>query len=358
MINVGLDYHTKHSHLAILDEGGEKVWDGRVASEGELPRVLGEILEGRVLFEAGYGWPRLVRAMKDVDVELVMCHPVDNRKIAGDRRKSDRRDAENLAVFLKAEAFSPAYMAGEKVRDERQLIRGRVNMAWALTRVKNQIHSLLAYAGVPKESADIFAAKRRWYLETVELEDSTREILNSSLQALDMYKELIRKADARIREMNRKDPIARFLKTIPGVGDLTARIVLAEAGDINRFASDKSFACYSGLTPKQHQSGKTMRMMGLTKEGSSLLRWSLVQAAWLAIRMDPALQEFFTGVKARKNAKTAICAVARKLAVASWHVMTEKSPYRAQKPKIEGKPVGAPGRPPEKTAQSVIIPQQ
>jgi len=344
MLNVGLDYHTKHSHISILDDQGEEVMEKKLDSQSEVAEFLKMLPEAKVLFEAGYGWPRLAKMLEETDVELIMCHPENNRRIATDRRKSDRRDAHNLAVYLKTGTYKPAYMPDAEIRDDRQLIRGRIYLAWQLTRIKNQIHSLLAYAGVPKESTDIFAKKNRYYLETVKVPEKTKKILDVNLESLDLHMKLIGELNKQIAEMNRNDPGARLLKTIPGIGDISARLIIAEVGDVRRFPTDKSLACFAGLTPKQHQSGNTMRTMGITKEGNPNLRWVLVQAAWIAIRMDPALREFYEKLEKEKGKAKAICAVAHKLAIAAWHIMTKQTPYRPQKPNAEGKPVVARGK--------------
>jgi len=344
MIYVGLDYHTKDSQISIWNETGEEVWNGRVDSQAELAEMLRQLPDAKVLFEAGYGWPRLVKALDGAGVELKMCHPAENRKIATDRRKSDSRDAKNLAVYLKAGVFKEAYMPDDEVRDERQLVRTRTNLTREITMAKNRIHSLLAYAGIPKQSDNIFAKKRRWYLETVEVPENTRLVLDAEIKALDFLGGLRMDLDKRLAELNRRDPRARLLKTIPGVGGFTARVILAEMGEIDRFSTAKAFSCYCGLTPKQHQSGSTMRTMGITKEGSSHLRWVLVQAAWVAVRRDPAFRETFEKLREEKNAPTAICAVARKLSVAAWYILNDNVPFRASKPGTEGQPVEPRGK--------------
>jgi transposase len=340
MLYVGLDYHTKHSYVSILTDNGNEIMEGRVESTSELPDLLGNLPEeAKVIFEAGYGWPRLVKILEGIPVELVMCNPVENRKIACDRRKSDRRDAKNLAVYLLTETYKDVYIPDEEVRAERQLIRGRTHLSRNMTMTKNRVHGLLSYAGVPKECGDIFTKKRRDFLESVELPEDVRKVLDTDIRLLDLQSDLINDLDKRIAEMNRSDPDARLLKTIPGVGDFTARMIIAQVGDIKRFATDKSIACYCGLTPGQRQSSDKLRMMGISKEGSAMLRWCLVQSSWTAIRLDPGLREFFEKLSSKKDSCTAICAVARKLAVIVFHIMTKKVPYRPVKAASEGKPV-------------------
>ena len=345
MLYIGLDYHTKHSYVSMLDENGREVFEGKVETTVELPDLLRELPEAaEVLFEAGYGWPRLVKLVEGIPIRLIMCSPVENRKIACDRRKSDKRDARNLAVYLLTGTYKEVYMPDEEVRSQRQLVRGRSFLSKYQTMVKNRVHGLLGYAGVPKEPEDIFAKKRRGYLDGVEVPEEVRAVLDRDLSLLDLQSECMKTLGGRIAEMNRRDPAARLLKTIPGVGDFTARVIIAQAGNIGRFASAKSFACYCGLTPGQRQSSDRLRMTGISKEGSPMLRWCLVQSSWIAVRMDPALKKYFEELSSRKDSCTAICAVARKLAVIAFHILSKKVPYRPQKADSEGKPAMPPGK--------------
>ena len=342
MIKVGLDYHTQTSYLSVLDDANEEIHEG-VIDTVRLPEFLGELGDAEVLFEAGYGWPRLVKMLEGIGVELKMCHAEENRRIARDRRKSDRRDAANLAVYLSTGTYKPAFMPDDELRDERQLVRSRAYTVRKITRLKNQIHSMLAYAGVPKASVNIFAMKNRYYFDTIDLPENTREALDVNLESYDFHLTILKRLDDRVVEMNRTDLRARLLKTIPGVGDVTARTLLSEIGDIGRFKTSKSLACYAGLSPGQRQSGSSTHMTGITKEGSSHIRGVMVQAAWIAIRLDPALREFYEKLKQKKTAQKAICAVARKLVVSAWYILKKQVPFKARKPMLEDKPVVARG---------------
>lgn len=346
MIYVGLDYHTKRSYVSVLTEENDEIFAGEMDSQTELAGFLGSLPDdSRVLFEAGYGWPRLAGLLEDIDMDLRMCQPGHNTRITKDRRKSDLRDARNLAVYLKAGGYRKAWMPDAAIRSERQLVRARVSLQRKVVGIKNNIHGILAYAGVPKEAGDIFARKRREYLESVGLPALTRGVLDAMLVVLDQTRDQAKVLSAKIREINKGDHNARLLKTIPGIGDIAARLLLAEIGDIRRFRNAKSLSCYTGLTPGQYQSGEKLRMTGLTKEGSPHMRWVLVQAAWVAVRRDPALREKFAGLKKDKGDGVAICAVARKLAEAAWRVLTKQAPYKTEKPKAKGQPVVARGKP-------------
>jgi len=337
MIKVGLDYHTQRSYLSVINDNNEEVHEGSIETV-LLPQLFEDIGEAEVLFEAGYGWPRLVKLLEGSDVELKMCHAEDNRRIANDRRKSDRRDAANLAVYLSTGTYKPAFMPDDELRDERQLVRSRAYTVRKITRLKNQIQSLLAYAGVPKETINIFAMKNRYYFDTIDLPENTRVALDVNLESYDFHVAILKRLDDLMVEMNRKDSRARLLKTIPGVGEVVARTLLSEMGDISRFKTAKSLSCFAGLAPGQRQSGSSNHMTGITKEGSSHIRGVMVQAAWIAIRLDPALGEFYEELKQKKTAQKAICAVARKLVVSAWYILKKQVPFKARKPMFEDKP--------------------
>ena len=340
MLYVGIDYHTKHSYVSIRDGLGNELLEGKFESTVELPEILRDLPEEAIaIFEAGYGWTRLEKTLSKLPIKYVMCDPRANRNIATDRRKSDRRDAKHLSFCLASNSYRKVFIPNEEIRSARQLVRGRMQYSRCRTMVKNRVHGLLGYAGVPKESGDIFAKKRREYLEGVELQEDVRKVLDADIRLLDLHSDLINELDKRIAEINRNDPDAKRLKSIPGVGDFTARVIITQIGDITRFKADKSFACYCGLTPGQRQSSDKLRMMGITKEGSAMLRWCLVQSSWIAIRRDPALKEFYERLAEKKDNCTAICAVARKLAVIIFHVMTKEVPYKPRKAHVESKPV-------------------
>jgi transposase len=334
---VGLDYHTEKSALSIETESGEELYRGKVFTL-ELRELLKDYKKAKVLFEAGYGWPRLVKKLDGLSLQLIMCHPENNRRIATDRRKSDERDAKNLVNYLKTESFRKAYMPDDRIRDERQLMRSRSSIVREMTSLMNQIYGLMAYAGIDKPSLRLFSKKNRYYFDTVKFPENTGEVLKMLLESYDLHREQVKRLDRIIIEMNRSDPRARLLKTAPGIGDVTARTLLVEIGDIDRFKSADSLACYAGLVPGQRQSGNSSRNTGLTKEGSGIIRHVLVQSAWVAIRVNPVLKEFYENVKSRGGAQVAICAVARKLAVSAWHILKKNVPYKAQKPNAKDNP--------------------
>lgn len=119
-----------------------------------------------------------------------------------------------------------------------------------------------------------------------------------------------------------------FVMQIPGFGLIVTMTALAAIGDIGRFCVDKKLVGYSGLHPSVHQSGEIHRHGRITKEGRKDLRWAAVEAAWAAVRSNAYWKSEFKRLKKRMHANQAIVAIARRLLVALWHVLTKKEPYR------------------------------
>ena len=134
-------------------------------------------------------------------------------------------------------------------------------------------------------------------------------------------KEFAKKAPAREAEARAK------LATIKGVGAVTIDVVISELGDVSRFTSSKAVTAYAGLAPRVRQSGGKGKDLGITKEGSPLLRWALVEASWRVIRQSAAWERIYQGIKKRAGGKKAIVAVARRLLCVMYAMLRDGKNY-------------------------------
>jgi hypothetical protein len=138
------------------------------------------------------------------------------------------------------------------------------------------------------------------------------------------------KIDQKLAELSDTAPWADdvvFLMQIPGFGILTSLILLAAVGDISRFSHAKKLVGYAGLGAGVHDSGKKHQEKAITKEGRKELRWALVQAAWAAVRSDPYWKSQYERLLQVKPANKAVVAIARRLLVSAWHILTKREPY-------------------------------
>ena len=155
--------------------------------------------------------------------------------------------------------------------------------------------------------------------------------LQSHLEELCPMRQIIAKLNRAILALARTDPYRSWislLKTIPGISTLTAMILLTELQAISRFASLDELASYVGLIPDAHESEETEHTGGITKRRHAQLRASLVEAAWIAVRKDPALLLAFEQLGKRMRKTRAIVKIARKLLNRVRYVLKNQRPYR------------------------------
>ena len=152
------------------------------------------------------------------------------------------------------------------------------------------------------------------------------------LQQLHLLEEELDEVDRCIARLACHDPRVPCLMQITGVGYYTAYAILAVIGNVQRFPTPNKLAAYAGLVPSQHQSGHRSYYGHITKQGDRLLRWVMVEAARAAVRWDPHWQQVHDRIAHRRGTNIATVAVARKLLVTIWHLLTHKSHYYYLRP--------------------------
>jgi transposase len=160
----------------------------------------------------------------------------------------------------------------------------------------------------------------RGWLAELPLPPVSREIVTDSLAFLDALAVTIERLDAEVRARAKADPRVKVLTTLPGVGEFTALVMLAEIGDITRFPSARKLASWAGLTPTVRGSDLTVRHGHISKQGSAWLRWVLNQAAQTAKR-SPEFSATYAAIAKRRGKKIATIAIARKLLTRAYHLL-------------------------------------
>jgi len=208
------------------------------------------------------------------------------------------------------------------------------------TGLKNRIHAILDKLGLSHPFSDLFGKAGREFLATAPLRDVYREELDGYLSTISFLNDEIKKVTRNIRASLSNDPRAKLLMSIPGIAHLTAHLLLCEIGDIHRFPSAKKLSSYAGLVPRVSQSAHHQYHGSITRQGNRYIRWAMVEAAQMAFTKDRRLALFYQKLKKEKGFAKARVAVARKLLVAVYHVLTYEEPYRPQSlsTTLQGKP--------------------
>ncbi len=233
--------------------------------------------------------------------------------------KTDARDALNLARLLAAGLIPAGWVPPRHVRELRALMSHRQRLIRQRTQVRNRLPSLLRRHNLVPLGPEPYGPAHQAWWSALELPASEHLRLRHEFALLDALEPLIAEAD---RELERQSTI--FLVQLPGIGVLTAMVLLSAIGDIGRFPSARQLVGYVGLGARVHDSGQTHRTGGITKQGLGDLRGVLVEAAWVAVRTHPHWRAVSERLAHRKGSGKAIVAIARKLLVVVWHVLTER----------------------------------
>ena len=322
---VGVDLHKKTiSICVIVQEDGKRLVRGRrsfpCAEPESIRDYFSQLRPYQVTVEATASYEWFVRLVEPTADRVVLAHPSKLRVIAESTRKSDKLDAQVLAEFSALDMIPEAWRPTPRVQEHRALVRQRNYVRKRMASVKTKIRNVIANYNA--DVAGLFSSKGRSYLSQLTLSDSDRFVVGLLLEELDQHGARLALVDKMLRDFAGQGSIAEkeareVLKSIPCVGDVTVDIVLAEVGDVRRFSSQRKATAYAGLAPGIRESAGKRKELGITKTGSKLLRWALVEAAWRLVGRTRRWGLLYHRLRDRCGAKKAIVAVARRL----WCVM-------------------------------------
>jgi transposase len=331
MIHIGIDMHKRSSEVAAIDDAGQII--DRCTLDHTQREVMQEFFrqfrgQAVATVEATRSWYWFYEVLESCGLQVKMAHPLKVRIIAEAKIKTDKIDALTLAKLERADFLPESYIPSREIRDQRELLRCRVALVRARTIFKNRVHAVLDKLGILHKYTDLFGREGLVFLKTVELRPVYRHVLDEYLAVIEFLDQRIVAVTKLIRATLKEDPRVKRLLTIPGVGELTAYTVLSEIGEIERFSDARNLCSYAGITPTIRQSAEHRWEGHITKQGNRCLRWIMVEAAQVAPRLDPALRYFYDRLADRRGPKKARVAVARKLLIAVWHVLTNNQDYR------------------------------
>jgi transposase len=327
MLIIGCDFHPGFQQVAIFDNRTGEIQERRLPHRQEAEQFY-RSLSGpvRVGMEACGHYPWFERLLEELGFELWLGDAAEVRASVVRKQKTDRRDAEHLLHLLLENRFPKIWVPSLEVRDVRQLLVHRHKQVQARTRTKNQLQALALSQGVQKKWK-LWTKLGRAELEQLPLLPYAAERRQRLLEALDGLEADLVELNRRVDEEVRKRPEAMRLRTHPGVGPVTALAMVLTLGPAERFASGKEVGSYFGLIPREDSSGGKQRLGRISKQGSSFLRFLLVEAGQSAARYDPQLKRFYRRLAMRKNRGVAKVAVARKLATRLYLMLREQWTY-------------------------------
>ena len=328
MLIIGCDFHPGFQQVAIFDNRTAEIQEKRITHREQAEQFYSGLAgpELRVGMEACGHYPWFERLLAELGIELWLGDAAKIRASVVRKQKTDRLDALHLLQLLRKDDFPRIWVPSLEERDVRQLLVHRHKQVQARTRVKNQLQAMALSQGVQKKRK-LWNAEGRAELEKLPLLPYAGERRQQLLQSLDGLEAEIARLNCRVDEEVKQRPAAVRLQTHPGVGPVTALAMVLTLGPAQRFAAGKQVASYFGLIPSEHSSGGRQRLGHISKQGSSFLRFLLVEAGQSAARYDPELGRFYRRLAVRKHRALAKVAVARKLAVRLYLMLREEWNY-------------------------------
>jgi transposase len=331
----GLDVHRDFCEIAICERGRARS-AGRIATTREALELFAASLapDDRVVLESTGNALAIANVLRAHALEVVLANPMQVRAISHAKVKNDRVDARTLAELLAADLLPEVWIADEPTRALRRLTSRRTQLVRQRTRTKNEVCAVLVRNLITKPAvSDLFGKAGRQWLATLVLPADERHTIDGCLRQIDFLNDELAVIDRAIAEHVLASTDMRRLLTIPGIDATTAATISATIGRVDRFPTPRHLVGYVGLDARVRQSGRSAARHGrISKQGTSAARHVLVQAAWAAIKTPGPLHAFYLRIKARRGAQVAIVAVARKLTILTWHLLTKQQDYAYQRP--------------------------
>ena len=253
------------------------------------------------------------------------------RQIAEAKVKTDKKDIERMLTQLISGTVPEVWVPPVHVRELRSLISFRWRLNKQITMSKNRLQSVAQRFNLDLPEGGLLTEKNRGWWEKQKFSDLTGFEVKQDLEIVKLLEDQKEALDQKLAELSNTEPWASdmvFLMQIPGMGLILSMAVLSAIGDITRFSHAKKLVSYAGLSPGVHASGETNRSKPITKEGRKELRWAMVEAAWVAVRFNPYWKAQFKQLEKRMHRNQAIVAVARRMLVSIWHILSKREPYR------------------------------
>jgi transposase len=319
MIIIGVDFHPEFQQIAWVDTDTGEFQEKRLAHPAEAERfyraVAGEKV--RVGMEASGHARWFERLVTELQFELRIGDAAEIRTQRVRKQKTDRQDAQLILRLLLEDRFPQIWVPSSENRDLRQLLWHRHRMVQARTRIMNQLQAVALNEGL-RCKKKLWREHGRQQLESFRLAPWASRRRRDLLELMDRLNPTIAELTQAVEHEAEKCPQAQRLRTHPGVGSLTALAFVLIIGKAERFSCGKQLASYLGLVPLEESSGNRRRLGHITKQGSSMLRFLLVEAAQVTVRSDPQWRSRYFHLMMRRGRKTAKLAMARRLAVSLY----------------------------------------
>jgi transposase len=336
----GLDVHQMYSVAAAVDANQQIIVKPRKIDSSDLEAWASKTLTPNdvVVIEAMSGCWVMYDMLSQYAGKVIVAHPGHIKMIGASFVKTDNRDVLVLARLLAANLVPEVWAPPPVVRELRALVRHRQRLVEMRATAKCRIRGILQLYRLIGPSGMTAYDPAFW--DGLDVPASARLRAKHAIADIELLTCQIKEAEVALTQESSREPWVQdvpFLLQLPGIGLIIAMTMLAAIGDIRRFPSAKQLVGYAGLGARIHSSGKTHQTGGITKQGRRELRYVAIEGAWNAIKYSPLWKERFERLAARIGRRKAAAAIARKLLVIIWNVLTKRAADRDADPNTVAK---------------------
>jgi transposase len=280
-----------------------------------------------VVIESTYNWYWLADGLMAAGYEVKLANTVAMKRYDGLKHSGDEDDAAHLAHLLRLGILPTGYIHPPCERGLRDLARKRIQLVRSRTAHVLAVENILARELGATLSSNVIKRLTAEQVSTFELSADVALAVKSNVAVIEVLNREVERLEARLLESVRLRPEYALLKSIPGIGEVLAIVIMLETGDIGRFAEVGNFASYARCVDSARYSNGKKKGEGNTRNGNAYLGWAFIEAANFARRFSDEARRFFDKKKAKTNSVVATKALAHKLARASYHILKEKQPF-------------------------------
>lgn len=330
----GIDLHGNNHWLVIIDEQDRVLYSRRQAND--LSRILAVLAAHRselsgIVVESTFNWYWLVDGLQEAGYRVLLANTAAIKQYEGLKHRGDESDARQLAHLLRLGLLPEGYIMPKAMRAVRDLARKRMQLVQQRTAQILSIESSLSRHCGWKLSSNRIKCLRQADLEKMRLDEMPMLGIQANVAVLRALQGQIESLEQVLADYCRDEPGYPLLRTVNGIGEVLATVILLETGDVERFADAGHYASYCRCVGSAYLSNGKKKGEGNSKNGNRYLAWAFVEAANFAVRHCEPARRFYQKKKAKRNNIVAIKAVAHKLARACYHMLKLQQPFRVER---------------------------
>ncbi len=322
MRNIGVDLHKNNFQVCYLEGESSHFATYSIHGLDAFKKSLNK--DDRLAVESTGNTRYFINQIKDYVERVVVVNPRQFKVISNSVKKTDKQDAEQLALFLSKDMLPEVRMKDEKRSQLKSLANTRDKLVKLRTALKNKVHNILNAHGIVTSREAFSSNKSLDGLKDYPVNELARlelEVIAGQIRSLN---EGIKRLDKQIEDAGKDLDGFENITSIKGIGKKSGTILLSIIGDINDFSDSGKLASFFGVVPRINNSNETIHQGRITKQGSKLGRTTLVQCTLIAIRYSAYLRSFYERLKSKKGSGKAIIATSRKLLDIIYMTLKEK----------------------------------